>query len=64
MGAAALALPWVSDKSRRGDASETSEKEPQISPLRSPGFPVESRVVGQVRAALFAEGRIRGRCQV
>ena len=35
----------------------------QISPLRSPGFPVESGLIGAVRAPLFTESRMRGRCQ-
>ena len=38
--------------------------EQQIHPLRSPEFPVESLGFGKVRASLFAESRIRGRCWV
>jgi hypothetical protein len=34
---------------------------PQISPLRSPGFPVETRGFDDLHAALSAESRIRGR---
>jgi hypothetical protein len=34
---------------------------PQISPLRSPGFPVESRGFDNLHAALSAESRTRGR---
>ena len=37
--------------------------EPQVPPLRSPGFPVETRGVDQVHAALSEESRTRGRCQ-
>jgi hypothetical protein len=36
--------------------------EPQVPPLRSPGFPVETRGVGDLYAALFTESRTRGRC--
>jgi hypothetical protein len=37
------------------------ERAPQISPLRSPGFPVEFCGVDGVLAALFTESRTRGR---
>jgi hypothetical protein len=37
--------------------------EPQVPPLRFPGFPVENRGVGIFRAALFKENRIRGHRQ-
>ena len=33
----------------------------QIPPLRSPGFPVETRGVVDLHAALFTESRTRGR---
>jgi hypothetical protein len=36
--------------------------EQQVPPLRSPGFPVECSGADEVRAALFTESRIRGRC--
>jgi hypothetical protein len=36
------------------------EKEPQVAPLRSPGFPVENRGVGNLHAALSTESRTRG----
>jgi hypothetical protein len=46
-----------------GDGSAVlSSVEQQVPPLRSPGFPVESSAIGQVRAPLSAESRIRGRC--
>jgi hypothetical protein len=35
--------------------------EPQISPLGSPGFPVETRGFDDLHAALFTESRTRGR---
>jgi hypothetical protein len=35
----------------------------EISPLRSPGFPVETRGFDDLHAALFTESRTRGRCQ-
>jgi hypothetical protein len=35
----------------------------QIPPLRSPGFPVETRGVDWVHAVSFAGNRTRGRCQ-
>jgi hypothetical protein len=35
----------------------------EISPLRSPGFPVEVRGVDQDHAVFFKENRIRGCCQ-
>jgi hypothetical protein len=35
-------------------------QEPQISPLRSPGFPVEFCGVDEVPASLFTESRMRG----
>ena len=37
-------------------------RELQVPPLRYPGFPVECSGVDEVRAALFMESRIRGRC--
>jgi hypothetical protein len=37
--------------------------EPQISPLRSPGFPVQPRGFDDLHAALFTERRTRGRRQ-
>jgi hypothetical protein len=38
-------------------------KEPQVPPLRSPGFPVKTRGVEGLYAALSTESRTRGRCQ-
>jgi hypothetical protein len=38
--------------------------EPQVPPLRSPGFPVESRGFDDLHAALSTESRKRGRCQL
>ena len=35
--------------------------EPQVSPLRSPGFPVETRGVEDLHTALSTESRTRGR---
>ena len=37
--------------------------EPQVPPLRSPGFPVDARGVGDLHTALSTESRIRGRRQ-
>jgi hypothetical protein len=37
------------------------KEKPRISPLRSPGFPVETRGFDDLHAALSAESRIRGR---
>jgi hypothetical protein len=37
--------------------------EPQISPLRYPGFPVENRGVDRHHAVFFKENHRRGRCQ-
>ena len=37
--------------------------EPQVPPLRSPGFPVETRGFEAPHAALFTESRTRGGCQ-
>ena len=34
---------------------------PQVPPLRSPGFPVETRGVEDLHAALSTESRTRGR---
>jgi hypothetical protein len=34
---------------------------PQVPPLRSPGFPVETRGFDDLHAALSAESRTRGR---
>jgi hypothetical protein len=42
------------------DGLSAGEK-PQISPLRSPGFPVETRGFGDLHAALSAESRMRFR---
>jgi hypothetical protein len=42
---------------------EKPKKKPQISPLRSPGFPVELVGVGSPPAPFSAERRIRGRCE-
>jgi len=36
-------------------------KKPQVPPLRSPGFPVETRGVEDLHAALSTESRTRGR---
>jgi hypothetical protein len=50
-----------------GSLSGKDLREPQcalqIPPLRSPGFPVESRGVDEVHAALSTESRTRGRCE-
>ena len=43
--------------------SQEGTAEPQISPLRSPGFPVETRGFDDLHAALFTESRTRGRRQ-
>ena len=45
--------PWL----RSGDGK------PQISPLRSPGFPVKARGFDGLHAALFTESRTRSRCR-
>jgi hypothetical protein len=37
------------------------ERELQIPPLRSPGFPVETGGVGELHAAFLTESRTRGR---
>jgi len=37
------------------------EEPPQFSPLRSPGFPVETRDFDDLHAALSTESRTRGR---
>jgi hypothetical protein len=37
--------------------------EPQISALRSPGFPVKTRDFDDLHSALFTESRTRGRRQ-
>ena len=42
---------------------QESTAEPQISPLRYPGFPVENRGVDHHHAVFFKENRTRGRCQ-
>ena len=39
----------------------SGERSPQISPLRSPGFPVETRGVEDLHTALSTESRTRGR---
>jgi hypothetical protein len=36
--------------------------EPQVPPLRYPGFPVEVGGVGGLHAAFLTESRTRGRC--
>jgi len=36
--------------------------QPQVPPLRSPGFPVEIGGVDELHAALSIESRTRGRC--
>jgi hypothetical protein len=36
--------------------------EPQVPPLRYPGFPVELGGVGQLLAAFLTESRTRGGC--
>jgi hypothetical protein len=43
--------------------SQDNFAEPQISPLRSPGFSVENRGVDPHHAVFFKENRTRGRCQ-
>ena len=47
----------------QGDEKHSHEgtAEPQIPPLRSPGFPVETRGVEDLHAALSTESRTRGR---
>ena len=40
-----------------------TEKKPQISPLRYPGFPVEFGGVGDLHAAFLNESRTRGHVQ-
>jgi hypothetical protein len=35
--------------------------QPEISPLRFPGFPMETRGFDDLRAALFTESRAHGR---
>ena len=37
--------------------------EPQVPPLRSPEFPVETGGVGKLHAAFFTESRTRGHVQ-
>jgi hypothetical protein len=56
-------------KSLRGNQQKVSGSEglrafveQQVPPLRCPGFPGEICVIGEVRASLFSESRIRGRC--
>jgi hypothetical protein len=44
-----------------GPEQRLREQQPQISPLRSPGFPVETCGVDCLPAALFKESRKRGR---
>jgi hypothetical protein len=56
--------PWVGKRpmiplSKKHFQEGTAE--PQISPLRSPGFPVETRGFDDLHAALFTESRTRGR---
>jgi hypothetical protein len=46
-------------KARKHFQGRTAE--PQISPLRSPGFPVKTRGFDDLHAALFTESRTRGR---
>jgi hypothetical protein len=41
--------------------SKAGPLKPQISALRSPGFPVETRGVGVLHATLSTESRTRGR---
>jgi hypothetical protein len=43
--------------------SATGDEQPQVPPLRSPGFPVETRGFADLHAALFKESRTRGRGQ-
>jgi hypothetical protein len=40
---------------------EYGKKKPQVPPLRSPGFPVETSGSDDLHAALFTESRTRGR---
>jgi hypothetical protein len=40
---------------------EVEAKKPQVPPLRSPGFPVETRGFDDLHAALSTESRTRGR---
>jgi hypothetical protein len=42
---------------------QRTEKKPQISPLRSPRFPVELGGAGKFHAAFLSESRTRGRVQ-
>jgi hypothetical protein len=56
-GSSASTVSRSAEKHSRGRAAE-----PQVPPLRSPGFPVENSGVDVFRAALFEESRIRGCC--
>jgi hypothetical protein len=55
-----LRHPRTSSRSSK-PAEKNSLDSQQISPLRSPGFPVETRGFDDLHAALFTESRIRGR---
>ncbi len=60
---------WAVGSSRRGLClgrrilALEHPQEPQISPLRYPGFPVKLHGIGAFHAPFFTEGRIRGLVQ-
>jgi hypothetical protein len=54
----------VTVRREAGDPGKTFPRQgihTEISPLRSPGFPVETRGFDDLHAALFTESRTRGR---